>query len=217
MRRALPLGLAMLLSLFGAASAGAATLGFVCLTGNAAADCAIGEAQLSVTVSAGAGAGQVAFFFENTGPAASSLTDVYFDDGTLLGIATISGSAGVSFSQGASPPNLPGADLASPPFQTTAGFSADSDPAVQPNGVNPGESLTITFDLKPGGTLDAVLAELADGRLRIGIRAQGFASGGSESFVNHPLPEPGVLALLGAGAGLAVGRGRGRPPTRVWL
>jgi hypothetical protein len=48
------------------------------------------------------------------------------------------------------------------------------------------------------------------GGLRIGIHVQGFASGGSESFVNNPpappgggedppsaVPEPGVLSLVG--------------------
>jgi hypothetical protein len=98
---------------------------------------------------------------------------VYFDDGSLLSIAIIINSIGVSFSQFASPGNLPAASNAAPPFVTTAGFSADSDSPVQPNGVNPGES----------------------GTLRIGLHVQGYQSGGSESFVNAP--EPASLALSG--------------------
>ena len=52
---------------------------------------AIGEAQLFVEVSNYdiLGVSHVLFTFTNTGPQASSVTDVYFEDGTLLGIAAI--------------------------------------------------------------------------------------------------------------------------------
>jgi hypothetical protein len=174
--------------------------GFFNITANSVADAAIGEAQLSVTVS-DPGAGQVLFRFDNSGPAASSITDVYFDDGTLLGIASLSDSgAGVAFSTGSSPPNLPGGNSMSEPFETTAGFSADSDPPVQPKGVNPGEWLEVLFDLLPGmsfgDVIDALEQGAGDGGLRIGIHVQGFASGGSESFVNTPMiPLPPALLL----------------------
>ena len=79
-------------------------------------------------------------------------------------------------------------------------MSADSDPPVQPNGVNPGESLGITFNLAGGGTFDDVLAELGDGTLRVGIHVQAFDTGGSESFVNSPIPEPHAVALFAIGA-----------------
>jgi hypothetical protein len=185
-------------ALLQAAPASAVLIGFDCLTNNIAGDCAIGEAQLFVDVT-DAGGGQVSFLFTNTGADLSSITDVYFDDGTLLGIATIDESAGVSFSQGASPPDLPGGAEASPPFQVTAGFLADSDPPAQPSGVNPGEWLEIVFDLGGGGTFADVLAELTDGTLRIGIHVQGYQSGGSESLINVPVPEPGTIALIGLG------------------
>jgi hypothetical protein len=92
----------------------------------------------------------------------------------------------VSFSQGASPPDLPGGEDCVPDFDVTAGFSADSDPPAQPNGVNPTEWLDITFDLQSGQTFDDVVAQLNSGALRIGIHVQGFANGGSESFINDP-------------------------------
>ena len=81
---------------------------------------------------------QVKFHFTNSGPISSSITDIYFDDGSLLGIASVINGPGVDFSQGACPGNLPGGNLAVPAFATTAGFSADSNPPRQPNGVNPG-------------------------------------------------------------------------------
>jgi hypothetical protein len=156
------------------------------------------------------------FTFNNVGGSASSIADVYFDDGTLLGLSAIRdkddsilalgglGDAGVDFtSGGASPPNLPGANNASPPFQVTAGFLADSDPPAQSNGVNPGEYLQIVFNLQAGktfaDTLNALALAGAAGGLRIGIHVQGFGSGGSESFVNAPVPEPGTALLVSLG------------------
>lgn len=179
------------------------TYSFVNITNNNPGDAAIGEAQLSVEIlDLGT---QVRFNFTNIGPAASSITDVYFDDGSLLGIASIINTPTlVEFSQLATPPDLPGGNLAVPPFVTTAGFSADSDPPVQPLGVNPGESLGIIFDLVGGGTCAGVVGELASGALRIGIHVQGFSSGGSESFINNGttvIPAPGALLLAGIGAG----------------
>jgi hypothetical protein len=184
----------------------AVTYGFGGITNNSATNTANGEAQLFVDVAA-VGAAQVSFTFRNVGPHAMSITDVYFDDGTLLGIASITNMSGVDFSQGASPPNLPGGNTLSPPFSTTAGFLADSDPPAQPNGVNPGEQLVITFDLIGGMTFaDTITALDTPGdHLRIGIHVQGYADGGSESFVN--VPAPGALALLGLG-GLAATRRR---------
>ena len=67
----------------------ATTFSFGCITNTSAANCAIGAAQLAVDVTAGPLADQVLFTFTNTGASASSITDVYFDDGTLLGISAI--------------------------------------------------------------------------------------------------------------------------------
>lgn len=198
--------------LLAANPARAAVLGFGCISNNLAGDCAIGEAQLAVEVT-DAGGGQVLFSFSNSGPAASSITDVYFDDGSLLALAVVINDLVapgiVDFAQGASPGNLPAGNNADPDFNTTAGFNADSNPPTQPNGVNPGELLGIRFTLQAGQDLDGVLSELADGTLRIGIHVQGFASGGSESLVNHPLPEPALYGLLSLCAGaLLVARAR---------
>lgn len=204
MKRSIIVAIMLALGLLCSQTQAAPTYSFVNITNNNAGDAAIGQAQLFVEIF-DLGGGQMNFAFANTGPAASSITDVYFDNGTLLGIASIINTPGlVEFSQLASPPNLPGGNLAVPPFVTTSGFSADSDPPVQPLGVNPGEYLGIIFNLQPGGTFADVVDELASGALRIGIHVQGFSSGGSESFINNGttvIPAPGALMLVSIGAG----------------
>jgi hypothetical protein len=172
-----------------------------------ASNCSSMESQLRVSV-ADAGNSQVRFTFSNLGSSPSSITDVYFSDGTLLGIASVIGGSGVSFAQNATPGNLPGGNALTPAFVTTAGFSADSNPPVQPNGVNPGESLVVLFNLLAGksfaDTLNALGIGAVTGGLRIGVHVQGLADGSSVSLVNAPTPVPLPAAawLLLSGLGL---------------
>jgi hypothetical protein len=175
--------------------ASAASVGFGCITGNLASDCAIGEAQLHLAIT-DEGSGQVRFTFSNSGPLPSVISEIYFDDGALLGIASIIDGTGVAFQQDAHPPDLPGGNLASPPFEVTAGFLAEAVPSPAMNGVGPGEWVAITFNLRSGASYSDVLTQFSDGTVRAGVHVISFASGGSESFVNHPLPEPSAALLL---------------------
>jgi hypothetical protein len=219
MRHSVKLMAAMCICAAAPAQATLASFDFRCISTGVAGACAIGQSQFAVDVTdvfSGALAGQVLFTFRNTGPAVSSITDLYFDDGTLLGIAAVRNSTGTDFSQGASPGNLPGGQSMTPQFQTTAGFSADSNPATQPNGANPGEQIAVVFNTINGTTLFDVVAAL-NGQtidrsgapaLRIGLHAQGFANGDSASFVSNPatvvpLPASAWLMLCGLGPMLA--------------
>ena len=152
-----------------------------------------GRAQLSVDVS-DAGGGNVAFRFMNSGPNASSITAVYFDtDDLFAGMSIVNGS-GVRFSLGANPRNLPGGKN----IGFDAILAADSDSPTQANGVNPGESLTVLFDLANGQTYQDIINALHGGiDLRTGVHLQALPGGGSESFVNNP--EPASVLLLGLG------------------
>lgn len=186
-------------------------------SGGAVAD---GTAKLRVEVS-DPGEQKVRFTFFNDSDV-SSLTDVYFDDGPLLGIDRIFDSGqGVSFAQFASPANLPGGHGLTPIFSSSRGFSADSDAPVSANGVQnsdaSGEWLTVDFALKAGTTyadVQTALTRPAGGEwLRIGAHVQAFAGGYSESFVNAPVapvPEPASHALLLAGLGLLASAARCR-------
>lgn len=198
------------------------TYGFYSVTQNSVVDSAIGHSQLSVTVSRANG-NRVKFRFDNIGTEASSITDVYFDDqaGLFSGIDRIRNTSGVSFSEGAAPGNLPGGNNLNPAFQTTLGLSADSDPPVSVNGVNPGEKLVMFLDLVSGKSYSDALTAFSDHSLRVGIHVQAFAGGGSEGFVNTVggtpppvVPEPTGLALAGLGiAGLLVRRRRQKADT----
>jgi len=201
----------------GRSAEASATYSFTGVTSNNTINTAIGESQLSLTVS-DAGGGFVNFEFTNSGPEKSSITDVYFDDSVdpalfVDAIAAIDDSdSGVSFSEFASPGNLPGGNTIG--FNATKGLTADSNsPKVSKNGVNPGESLGILLELNSGNSFSDVTSALADSSLRVGIHVQAFANGGSESFVNGgggsppAVPEPTSLAIFGIGmAGFAARR-----------
>lgn len=170
-------------------------LHFAPCSNNDPGDTSIGLAQMWVKL-VDVGTNQITFTFYNVGPGQSSITDVYFADGTLLGIAGITESAGVDFEQYASPGQLPaGSGCVPNAFPTvTVGFSADSEPPVQPNGVNNGnppttdpnaEWVEIKFNLQAGKNWDSVVAELQEGKLRIGIHVQGYADGQSETFATN--------------------------------
>ena len=194
-----------------AAALGSTTYGFYNITHNNPTNKVDGETNLKVEVIELTNPNQVRFKFTNN--STSSLTDVYFDDGSLLGISSISDSgAGISFSQDAAPPNLPGGNNANPPFVVTAGFSADSDAPTATNGVTMGEWLAIDFNLINGKTYINVLSALAlpndggTGDLRIGVHVQSFVNGGSGSFINEstvsPVPEADAWVMMVAGLGL---------------
>ena len=160
------------------------------------------------------GANKVSFTFTNNSNY-SSLTDVYFDSGPLASIASITSSAGVSFSQGSAPPNLPGGNSITPAFDGSA-LTADADSPPTRNGVQnsdaTGEQLTVTFNLLSGKTWNDVLTSMAlpgfpvenpvNSWLRVGAHVQSFQSGNSASFINNPLtpvPEPETYALMLSG------------------
>jgi len=196
-----------LLSVAAFAAQAALTYSFNCITFNSGANCGTGSAQLDLTVSDG-GNGKVNFLFTNSGPQASSITDLYFDWKTpalSLTEGALTQSAGVSFGWGATPVNLPAGNTIA--FSSDLGL--DSNVPTQPSGINPGEWLNIAFT----GSFSELAAGLHSNELLVGLHVQGFSNGGSASFVS--VPEPTVCAMLLLGFALLRFFLRRREPARI--
>jgi len=162
--------------------------------------------------------GRALFWFSNTGPIASSLTDIYIDDGPngsssdMLqnGIYALVDrddsynglprNNGVDFSRYATPANLPEGNTLNPRFETTGCLSADSDSPTSPNGINPGEWLGVVINLISGRGLPDLLGALESGVVRVGLHVQSIGPNGqSDSFVTGPspgVPDSSTTAML---------------------
>ena len=196
---------------------------FVRITSNAAQDIA---GQLDAAVS-GPGDGYVLFTIKNSGPTASAIAGVYFDLGGFQGLSgplsVLNTLPGVEFVRGGKPAELPGANNAVTPFETSVDFTATAQSPVSKLGVNPGESLGIQFVLATGYRVADVQKALDAGWLRIGLHVQAIGGGPSDSFVTSEedsrflagVSEPSTYAAgLGALALLGGVSWKNRKPTR---
>lgn len=172
-------------------------------------------------------ANQALFVFQNNIGIQSSIARVYFQDGALLGIASIRQSTGVSFvTSFPGPDNLPGGNSINPEFAPTSEFeitAAGADSPPPHNGVNSAtEWLGIVFNLVNGQTFADVEAALnnwtfngtnweqtGSPALRIGMHVISIGdSEVSEGFVSTPptpstvVPEPSTLAMAFTAFGL---------------
>jgi hypothetical protein len=181
----------------------ATTYSFTQITSNGNTDV---SSQLSVDVTASGS--NVLFTFYNAVGLSSSVTDIYFDYGNTNFFSSLSNdilgatgdSAGVSFSDGASPPVLPAGNNVDPDFVVS--FAADSDAPTAPNGVDAAsEYVSLLGTTLAGITFADVLAGIDSGNFRIGLHVQSIdqVGGGdeSESYVNTvnavPIPAAGWL------------------------
>ncbi len=175
------------------------TLGFDCITNNSRIDAAIGENQFFMQVSKETGAKASFTFFNVSGGRSSAITEIYFDGNVLKKLVSIKQlTSQVCFKTGSvTPPNLPGGNGIYPPFEAVKSLSVAAKNPSPKYGINPGEQIKLVYTLN--GAFDDVVAALIRGDLRIGLHAQAFCNGGSESFVNCKIPELGSLAAISLG------------------
>ena len=185
-----------------ASSAQAVTVGFVGI--NPDQQNLSGQLSVDVTQLGGPGS-NVQFVFRNNVGIASNVSEIYFDWTTGLFSPTIvsisENNAGLNFSPGGSPPDLPEGNTIS--FAQDTRVSADN-PSPQ-NGINSAnDALTIVLDPT---SANFVLTDLI-GALRIGLHVQAIGTGGgSDSYVTNPItpgtfsvppvPLPGAVWLFG--------------------
>jgi len=180
--------------------------------------------ELLMTVS-DASDGKVTFELFNNGTSGTdhfAVTHIYFDDGAVLGdfvSFVLSGTMverGVSFSQWGSPSELPEANNALPEFNTSAGLYVSSNSPTYWDGIGPGESLSITYELlvtfdlleaaiEAGNNLDSADDDADEPTsLRVGLHVQGLAPNATESdsYISGPPldPEPGPVPIPVPGA-----------------
>jgi hypothetical protein len=205
-------GIAVALSA-GAARASVVNLAFTRITNNASQNVA---SQFNCAMS-DFSATQVDFKFTNAVGIASSISEIYFDDGPFLQSAPGLTQFGCSFTGGgANPGNLPGGENLTPAFEATEVFSADAQGNPSLGIDTSADYLVMRFTLVSGQTFNDVLAALNSGALRIGLHVRAIGNGDSDSFVNSALVVPlppaattGLASLIGIGA-LRVVRRRGR-------
>jgi hypothetical protein len=169
------------------------TYSFTRITQNGSVNVA---SQFEMTVNDN-GSNQVEFIISNNGPLQSTIFEIYFDDGALLGstLGIDESGGGVDFKQNTTPSDLPSGNTISPPFETSENFDVVKDKSAA-NGIDPYEWLGITFDLQAGKTYSGVLADLSDSTLRVGLHVGNLPDGESDSFVNNGvIPAPGAILL----------------------
>ncbi|MGA1874493.1 MAG: PEP-CTERM sorting domain-containing protein [bacterium] len=176
------------------------------------------DIEANSTYGLGLGPDEVLFTFMNNVGIESSITSIYIDDGTILGISMVYNNldgvdGSTSFTGGgASPVNLPGGQNLNPPFEATASFCAD---ARNPHsGINDAtDILGIVYQLQEGtGGFTGIESAIQSGALRFGLHVTsiGGNDGESDGFVNTPVPEPSTILLFCIGfLGIGLIRRRG--------
>ena len=183
----------LVIALLAGMPATAAIVSFTCLSNNTG-QCPALAPQIVIDAT-NPGSNRLALELTNSGPIPSSVTAVYFDFVGMLftGFFSSTGSgSGVVFpiDGTVTPPNVPGGNNATPAFSSDLGI--DTAPPTSPNGVGPGEGLTLLLNIGGGSDIGNVVDAFISGDLRIALHVQSIGtSGGSDALISNPLP-PGT-------------------------
>lgn len=149
--------------------------------------------------------------FSNHCPMDSVITKICFLENELIEFSDFASppvsSEWISFSVDSTNAMLPAGNPYGFTPHNTFGF--DADPAGPKNGLRPGESLGLLFDLTDGTSYDRVIRGFNELTLRAGIHVQALPGDFSESFISTPIPEPTTLALVSIGVLLLRHKKRG--------
>lgn len=149
------------------------------------------------------------FQFSNNSSINSVITQIYFDDNSLLEFSHFvnfiideDSKLGTKYNNSnVSPKNLPGANLLYPNFQANQVLCAEPYPAPPKWGIGPGETLQMWFNLTQGHLFGDVINALnSDTDLRIGMHVQCLGPEGADSVSAVNAPEPMTVCLLGLGS-----------------
>ncbi len=195
-----------------AAHAAPVELSFFRLSESGAPDIA---AQLHLTVNPVAGQpGKIDFTLRNVVGVSSSVTDVFFAGGSILGQSTVSQSGSVFV---AARGNLPGAATLDPvfsasrSFRTAVGLLNDDGTAANPGGLDrASDSVTFRFELRQGVSSEEAMAALTTaagtlGNIRVGVIARSIDdTAANDSYVSNllvvPIPAAAWAGVLGLAA-----------------
>ena len=137
--------------------------------------------------------------FTNTGPAASTVTEIYFgSDLTTLNLSIDSATScsdGVSFDiSGANPSNPPGFEEFENWWSITIAAAENNPP--NSNGIDPYECLELGLSYTSSSTLSELIAS---GELQVALHVRNIGEY-SDTFVNDTtvIPEPASIVLLGS-------------------
>lgn len=134
---------------------------------------------------------EVLFTFSNNVGIESSISEIYFDDGTIFDQTDIinSMSGSTAFSGGTiKPGELPSGNNLSPAFVATAGFGIDAQGNPNKGVSSSTDMVGIIIQLQNDVTFTDLQDALVEGTLRLGLHVRSIGSaGGSDSFVNNPL------------------------------
>jgi len=134
------------------------------------------------------------FIFYNESLVPCSVARIYFDSEPLADFMEILAGPETSFSQFASPSDLPSGNNLEPAFETANDLCVKADPSPAKNGINPGQWVQITAEFKNGFTYGELISQLDTTEMRIGAHIIALPDGSSESAVN--VPEPATIGLL---------------------